>query len=156
MFQAERKGRGLQLRYDLTGDLSQIRLVADGGGARRDELWKQTCFEAFLRADCDARYIEFNFAPNGDWAAYQFEKYRSGCTNLPCDTPEIKMEKSPNHTSVLVEIDALPLSFSTGQIHLGPAAILQTLDGARSYWALHHPGQTPDFHRAETFKINLE
>ncbi len=40
--------------------------------SRADELWQTTCFEAFLReAGADA-YREWNFAPSGHWAAYDF------------------------------------------------------------------------------------
>ena len=35
-------------------------------------LWQTTCFEAFLRAPGGEAYREWNFAPSGDWAAYDF------------------------------------------------------------------------------------
>ena len=39
---------------------------------RADELWKTTCFEAFLRPLGEERYREWNFAPSSQWAAYDF------------------------------------------------------------------------------------
>ena len=39
---------------------------------RADELWQTTCFEAFLRAADGDGYREWNFAPSGNWAAYDF------------------------------------------------------------------------------------
>ena len=61
-------------------------LVVPGGlidgpqaaGQRRDELWTTTCFEAFLAIPDQPGYWEINLAPNGDWALYRFEGYRSG------------------------------------------------------------------------------
>ena len=35
---------------------------------RTDELWKTTCFEAFLRPLGQRSYREWNFAPSGQWA----------------------------------------------------------------------------------------
>jgi len=45
---------------------------------RADELWKATCFEAFLRALGGEAYREWNFAPSGQWAAYDFRGRRTG------------------------------------------------------------------------------
>src|SRR5687767_9605876 len=39
---------------------------------RADELWLTTCFEAFLRPAGTPSYREWNFAPSGNWAAYDF------------------------------------------------------------------------------------
>ena len=41
--------------------------------ARVDGLWQATCFEMFLKHDDDDAYREWNFAPSGEWAAYDFE-----------------------------------------------------------------------------------
>lgn len=43
---------------------------------RTDELWRTTCFELFLRRPGQEGYLEFNFAPSGQWAAYGFDGYR--------------------------------------------------------------------------------
>ena len=61
---------GLQLPTGLNDGLQQ--------GRRRDDLWTTTCFEAFLAAPGGQRYWEVNLAPNGDWAVYRFDRYRSG------------------------------------------------------------------------------
>ena len=46
--------------------------------ARADKLWRSTCFEAFLKSDGMEAYREWNFAPSGNWAAYDFSGYREG------------------------------------------------------------------------------
>jgi len=47
---------------------------------RADNLWQTTCFEAFLRVPGAAGYREWNFAPSGEWAAYDFTAHREGRT----------------------------------------------------------------------------
>ena len=65
--------------YTLHADLEQVRLPeAAAAGARTDELWRHTCFEAFIAAGDAGPYFEFNFSPSGDWAAYRFSAYRAG------------------------------------------------------------------------------
>ena len=119
---------------------------------RADELWRTTCFEAFLRSDEEAAYREWNFAPSGEWAAYDFTDYREGMA--PADVakpPYVRMED--NFTwwalgaTIAVEAD---LSW-----HLGLSAVLEERDGTKSYWALAHPGEKPDFHHADCFIARL-
>jgi hypothetical protein len=38
---------------------------------------------------------------------------------------------------------------------LALSAVIETLDGAKSYWALAHPPGKPDFHHADCFAIEL-
>jgi hypothetical protein len=35
------------------------------------------------------------------------------------------------------------------------SAVVETLDGALSYWALRHPPGKPDFHHADSFALEL-
>ena len=64
---------------------------ADAGARRR--LWKTTCFEAFVRPARADAYREWNFAPSGQWAAYDFDGYREGMTRADVGaTPYIRME----------------------------------------------------------------
>src|SRR5690554_2589078 len=78
----ERGAHGLRLSYRLVGDAQRVIAAPPLPGVparRRDELWRGTCCELFLRHADDAAYREYNFAPNGDWAAYRFSGYRAGC-----------------------------------------------------------------------------
>src|SRR4051812_8430018 len=67
--------RDLQLVYVLRGDMQQLEIAASRSPRRTDDLWRQTCFEAFLRTRGQAPYLEFNFSPSSEWAAYSFESY---------------------------------------------------------------------------------
>lgn len=47
-----------------------------------DYLWEQTCLECFLATD-DQSYVEVNANPNGQYAIYSFENYRTPSTLPP-------------------------------------------------------------------------
>src|SRR5690349_1737431 len=49
---------------------------------RADELWRNTCFEMFVKAENREGYCEFNFSPSSEWAAYGFTGYRVGMHDL--------------------------------------------------------------------------
>lgn len=152
-FAVARAGSGAQLRFDLSGDISSLALPDGSGGARRDELWQHTCFELFLRPDGVDAYYEFNFAPNGDWAAYAFSAYRKDGRDLDGPAPIIRTEKTLETLSVFVHLPELPMREAA---RLGPSAVIESKAGGLSYWALHQPTDKPDFHAAENFKIKLD
>ena len=154
--QVTRLGAGVQLRYDLTGNLAQLEIPAARGAERRDELWKHTCFEAFIGAENTDAYVEFNFAPNGDWAAYRFSGYREKAGHLDCSAPAIGMVIDGDRLIISVLIPAPPPDLTEGRLRLGLSAVVEEKDGRRSYWALHHPSNKPDFHHNETFKLSLD
>ena len=63
---------GLRIRFRIEGATARLRLPLPVSARRTDGLWQHTCFEAFLQADANDSYYEFNFAPSGEWAAYRF------------------------------------------------------------------------------------
>src|SRR5689334_3335291 len=62
-------------------------IPAVGQPERTDELWKTTCFEAFLRPLGETSYLEWNFAPSGQWASYEFSDYRDGMAEAEVTQP---------------------------------------------------------------------
>ena len=51
-----------------------------------DYLWERTCLECFVSSevfDATASYIEINVNPNGQYALYKFDKYRTPSTLPP-------------------------------------------------------------------------
>ncbi|MEA3081590.1 MAG: hypothetical protein QOD54_1258 [Sphingomonadales bacterium] len=119
---------------------------------RADDLWQTTCFEAFLRVPGAQSYREWNFAPSGEWAAYDFTAYRDGRTNAEVATPYIRVED--NFTwwafGATISVEA------SGLWEFGLSAVLEETDGTKSYWALTHPvGDKPDFHDAACFAAHL-
>ena len=120
---------------------------------RADDLWKTTCFEAFLREAGDDAYREWNFAPSGNWAAYDFSGYREDMARAEVEQPPyIRMED--NFTWWTVGATIAVAAEKTWQ--LGLSAVLEEADGTKSYWALAFPpGDKPDFHDADCFVAQL-
>ena len=147
----------LEIRFRLDGDMSRIRLPAAELARRRDGLWQHTCFELFLRTDGSDSYHEFNFAPSGDWAAYRFAGRRLERTAPELPAPRIEYGRLPDGCtlSAQIEIAALPGFAQAASIDAGIAAVIETTDGALSYWALAHGGDKPDFHDPATFTLRV-
>lgn len=120
---------------------------------RADGLWRTTCFEAFLRERDEEVYREWNFAPSGQWAAYDFAGYREGMAAAEvASAPYIRVEDNFTWWALgaTIAVDAEP------QWELGLSAVLEESDGTRSYWALAHPdGDKPDFHDPVCFAAHL-
>jgi hypothetical protein len=116
---------------------------------RADGLWDTTCFEAFVQPDGEAGYCEWNFAPTGNWQAYDFTGYREGGERAQVDSPPyVRMEDNFTWWTVgaTIAVEA------ARQWRLGLAAILEETDGTKSYWALAHANaQEPDFHKGDCF-----
>lgn len=60
--------------------------------SRADGLWQTTCFELFLRRPGERGYMEFNFSPSGQWAAYTFLDYRDGGRDMDVRAPLVRTE----------------------------------------------------------------
>jgi hypothetical protein len=120
--------------------------------ARADDLWQTTCFEAFLRIPGADAYREWNFAPSGEWAAYDFESRREGRADADVGPPYIRVEDNLTWWALGATIAVAADAVWT----LGLSAILEEQDGTKSYWALAHPpGDKPDFHAADCFAASL-
>jgi hypothetical protein len=78
------EGERLTIRWVLQGELGDLRLPSPGGNPRRlDELWRATCFEAFISCAQVPGYLELNLSPAGHWAAYRFDAPRQGMRHEP-------------------------------------------------------------------------
>jgi hypothetical protein len=143
---------GLTLRYTARGDTTKLLLPTGMLPERRDGLWQHTCFEAFAQASGGQAYSEFNFSPSFAWAAYQFDSTRTGMRPAEdIDALEIGVETSPKACSLTAAF-SLP---GEGPWNVGLSAVIEETAGRKSYWALAHPGDKPDFHRADCFTLKL-
>lgn len=146
----------LSLHYALRGDLSRIRVGIEAVSARADNLWKHTCFEAFIQPAGSAGYYEFNFSPTKQWAVYRFDGYRKGMTPMDVSyPPDISVRKSPGSLDLEVTFP-LPVSYAVAsRPKLALAAVVEEDSGRLSYWAARHPEGKPDFHHADGFIVEL-
>jgi hypothetical protein len=119
---------------------------------RCDELWKTTCFEAFLQTEGTHAYREYNFAPSGDWAAYDFSDRREGMNEAPlANPPYIRLEDNLTWWTL-----GATFALEAGRHWLlGLSAVIEETDGTKSYWALAHGGERPDFHDPACFTATL-
>lgn len=143
----------LQLSYKATGAIDGLRLPPIMAPARGDELWRHTCFEAFIRPAAGAPYFEFNLAPSTQWAAYRFDGYRGGMHDAEIVGPRIEVRLLPGRFTLhaALELDALP----PGPWKLGISAVIEEVDGRLSYWALAHGPGRADFHHADCFTCEI-
>ncbi len=152
-FDAER----LLVRFRLTGLFDRLVIPAPSSPApasprRRDELWRHTCFEIFVKLDEEPGYVEYNFSPSGDWAAYRFADYRSEMTSFDADAPRTRCKRM-RYALELTAAVQMPRSFKPTR--LGISAVIEESCGRKSYWALVHPAAKPDFHHPDSFVIQL-
>lgn len=140
---------GLAVHYVLRGAIDDILWPPPRDPGRADDLWRTTCFEAFVRGRGDA-YEEFNFSPSRQWAAYGFDGYRTGMHPREMATPRVDVEFNQGRFELRAEIASLPRP-----LWLGLSAVIEEANGVKSYWALAHPAGAPDFHHPVGFVLEL-
>ena len=154
--EVERLGpEAIALRYQLVGELAALVVPAVAAPGRADELWRHTCFEAFLRPDADEGYCEFNFAPSTQWAAYRFTGYREGMAPAPVAPPRIDVRAGDGVLLLTAKLNLAGLDLCSGASRLALSAVVEEASGAKSYWALAHPPGKPDFHHRSSFACTL-
>ncbi|MGD2084246.1 MAG: DOMON-like domain-containing protein [Chromatiales bacterium] len=145
---------GLSVSFALLADSTLFRIAGRGPARRRHGLWRTTCFEAFVQGEDRPAYREVNLAPSGDWAAYRFERYRTGGEDLVMPAPAVRCgsPRSGPVLDALLPVGSLPPG---DRLDLGLAVVLERVDGHLSYWAVRHPPGAPDFHRPEGLALRL-
>ncbi|HEX8668824.1 MAG TPA: DOMON-like domain-containing protein [Allosphingosinicella sp.] len=149
----ERRSRTLvRFNYLVLGRLDELVVPPPAPAARADKLWQTTCFEAFLRPRELTSYLELNFSPSGEWAAYGFSAYRAGMAlaSMP-GPPTMSLTRGTDRLEldVLVSIDV-----PREPCALALTAVIEERIG-KSYWAAHHAGGGPDFHHPACFADEL-
>lgn len=154
---AERHAEGLTLYFAVLGRTGAIVLPEGEQLERRDELWRSTCFEAFVRAGDDNSYLEFNFSPANYWAAYEFDGYRQGMRSEDMIDPDIDQIREDDRLIMIVGLtDGQVMELPADRPwRIGLSAVIEETNGKKSYWALAHPPGKPDFHHADGFVLEL-
>ncbi len=143
------------LRYCMVGALDALEIASPVTAERIDGLWKSTCFELFIGDFEDAHYLEYNFSPSGQWAAYRFSGYRAGMSELETHAPIISIEQFDDSLTLIATI-MLPHAWQERDLRAGVSAVIATKSGDISYWAAAHPTGKPDFHHKDCFAVQLE
>lgn len=149
------EGRPLAVCFRVEAALDQLSLPLPVAGKRVDRLWEHTCFEAFVAPASESRYLELNFSPSGDWAAYAFTSHRKGGRAAEV-VPEIevRIEEDSIEVDVLVGIDDW-LGEPPTHLEVSLTGVLEDRSGALSHWAVEHRTKAPDFHLRRTFVLQL-
>ncbi len=145
----------LDIVYRVSGQVDLVEIPTPENPDRTDGLWKNTCFELFIGCLNETFYLEYNFAPSGRWAAYEFGGYRAGASDAAASDPVIQTEC---HESlfVLSASVVLPDGWRTSDLLAGISAVIVSKSGDISYWAVAHPPGKPDFHHRHCFALQLE
>lgn len=156
--QAMRTGSSsIRFNYSLKTDLGRTRIPERVMQSRRDELWRHTCFEAFVSPVHSTQYFEFNFSPSTEWAAYGFDNYRDGMCAASVTSPIVDVTRSVDTLVLNAEVDLAPLGMTAaeGKLEIGLSAIIENIEGQISYWAIKHALPKPDFHHRDGFALLL-
>ena len=148
----------LRINFVLDGDLRSIVVPSPTTSRIGHELWRHTCFEAFIAIEGRQAYYEFNFAPSSEWTIYAMRAYRDGAPLADESMrPEILVRSSaiPLELDAVVHLDRLSAEHARAPLRVGLTAVVEAVDGY-SHWALVHPESKPDFHNPLGFALRLE
>lgn len=171
----------LAITYRLNGAhavLNEINLLSDSITTKQKshELWKNTCFEWFIKSKTSSKYWEFNASPSGQWNFYEFDSYRSNLKECffivePCFQSKLRSETVKSQASKSVPdptISDLNSSYSFSfegslepllnhenlkkdDLQLAITSVVNWKNGQISYYSLEHGQGKPDFHSNEGF-----
>ena len=151
-------GRYFVINFQVFGDVDCIAWHEQVREGRADDLWRHSCFEAFIGGEGSPGYVELNLAPARQWALYAFEGYRSGMRNAD-DASIARVEFFRRDLSVpRIEMQVLlelPARYAARDWEMNLSAVIEELDGTKSYWALAHAPGPPDFHNRDCFIATL-
>lgn len=152
-----RRGTTLSIGCALLGNLSGLAIPEPVESAgRRERLWEETCLEMFLGAKGSGRYWEFNLSPAGHWNVYRFTSYRKRMREEPAFASlPFRVRAEPQALRLSLELDIGKILPAGDVVEAAVSAVIKTLDGATSHWALVHPGPRPDFHRRDGFALSI-
>jgi hypothetical protein len=142
---------GWELQFEVNDPSGALSLPEARQPRRTDGLWKATCFELFLRREGEGGYFEFNLSPSGEWAAYAFDGYRQGMADLDIAAPPVDMAT----TDGMSRLGTFVTAPGPGPWRASLSAVIEEADGAKSYWALAHASDKPDFHHPDSFVLEL-
>jgi hypothetical protein len=70
----------------------------------------------------------------------------------------VRVSNSGGVVELHATVALVPLSHSyeNAPLALGISAVIEASDGTRSYWALAHPSDKPDFHHPGAFALAID
>ncbi|MBW4687842.1 MAG: DOMON-like domain-containing protein [Komarekiella atlantica HA4396-MV6] len=150
-----RHANQLAIRYTLFDELKEVIIApVSDKPARKHELWKDTCFEFFLGIKDSEQYWEFNLSPAGHWNVYRFDGYRQGMQEETAFiTLPFSVQNQADGLAVALDVDLGKISVQTWEIAI--TSVIKYRNNEVTYWALTHRGAEADFHKRDSFIVNL-
>ena len=147
----------LSISYEMLGALGELSIPGPAGmRVRKSALWEETCFEFFLGLKDSRRYWEFNLSPAGHWNVYSFTSYRHGMQEEPAFTSlPFSVRTRPDALRLSLKLDLDEIVPARQALEVAISAVIKTINGEMIYWALTHSGPQADFHRRDTFIMEL-
>ena len=151
---ARRDGDRLSLTYRVTGAIGDVLWPVPMTPGFRDELWRHSCFEAFVGDEGTSRYVELNIAPSTEWAAYDFDDHRTGMRRAAGAAVRDVVWRPEEDVAELRATADLP-GLADVDWDLALTTVIEERDGTKSFWALAHPAGPEDFHDRDCFTARL-
>jgi hypothetical protein len=152
----ERQPDGLlSLVWHVVGAVDAIAWPEPASHEFADLLWQHSCFEAFVGAQGEAGYREFNLSPSSRFAVYAFDGHRAGMRRAEdAAVVEQRFSRSAGRAELraVLRLDGLA---EAACWDVGLTAVIEERLGAKSFWALAHPDGAPDFHDRDCFALEL-
>ena len=152
-----RRADALSIRWEVRGNLSKVSIPAAAEAPRRrDRLWEGTCLELFLGTADSGKYWEFNLSPSGHWNVYRFTSYRKEMAEEPAIALlPFDVRRDPEILILTAECNVGKILPTDRDLAAAVAAVIGTIGGGKSHWALVHPASRPDFHRRDGFALAI-
>ena len=152
-----RRSNTLALQYTLVGHLGNLVIPTPADiPARKNELWKETCFEFFVAVRDAQPYWEFNLSPAGHWNVYRFAGYRQRMEEEKAFTSlDFSVRRQPQSLRLDLKVNLDKIVKEKQPLEVALSAVIELKDGEFTYWALTHGGPQADFHRREGFMVKL-
>lgn len=156
---------GLELNYRVAAEPGALVIPPPSAATASsvDGLWRHTCLEVFLKRSAGSAYREFNFSPSGQWASYAFSAPRQRDATGEAGwraPPKIAFFNLSKGFSLRATLPASHLPGGEGDLRIGLSAVLETHQADSpalcTYWALHHPSPSPDFHHPAALALTLD
>lgn len=147
----------LKIKYLLSGDVDQINLPNLSNSPQRSNfLWKESCFEFFISHKNKQEYLEFNFAPTGNWNCSLFDDYLLGMRDYRLvENVVINTKKEQKMFELTAQFNIKDF-ISDDDMFINLSTILKMNSGNKLHYALIHGTNKPDFHNKELWlKIRI-
>ena len=155
--QIDRVDNLLSIEYLVQGELDRVEVdPPTDSPTRKLELWTANCFEFFIGVAGLPNYWEVNLAPTGDWNVYALDDYRQGLRpEIAFGSLPFTIDRSANSLRLNLKFNLSKIIERNLKLEVAITAVIKSTQNEISYWALTHAGTEADFHRRDSFTIEL-